>query len=174
MMYSTKSHKLVTTLVFIGYGLGILALPDYAAATPAPSYKISMVKRSAESARTALKNGTSPDQDCTMVSMQGKSIITSHADDKEAVAVASEAMEICSFEVPVAYFGTMLDTVQEQLKGDPDDPNPCNDFVSAFVVYFNIAASPPPGAADSEARVKAALSDKAKEVCPLAAGMMKF
>ena len=174
MMFSMRSYKFVTTLVSLICGIGILLLPDYAAATPAPGYKVRMVQSSAESARKAVTKGESPEQDCTMVSMQGKSIISSHADDEVAVAAASEAMEVCSFEVPVAWFGTMLDTVQEQLKGKPDDPNPCNDFVSAFTVYFNIAASPPPGATDSEERVKAALSEKANEVCPFSAGMMGF
>ena len=109
-----------------------------------------------------------------MVSMQGKSIIADYADDSVAVSAATEAMEVCSFEVPVAYFGMLLDRTQKLLEDSSDDPNFCNDFTSEWAVYFNSAASAPPGADDSETRVKAALSERANEVCPFAAGMMRF
>lgn len=174
MKYSIQTRRLLITLVFLGCGMGALLIPDSTAQAAAPGYKVRIVQGSAEDAREAVKNGETPEQDCTMVSMQGRSIITDHLDDDEAVAVATVAMEACSFELPVAFFGMMLDTVQEQLEASPDDPNPCNDFISAFTVYFAIAASPPPGAADSEERVKAALSKRAHEVCPFSAAMMRF
>ena len=174
MRYSANTRSLFITLLLLGCYTGAIFTPLGTARAAAPGYKVNMVKSAAEDAREAVQNGEAPQQDCTMVSMQGKSIITDHADDVEAVSVAAEAMEACSFEIPVAYFGRVLDTVQKQLEADPDDINPCNDFTSEFTVYFSVAASPPPGAADSEERVKAALSERAKEVCPFSAGMMGF
>jgi hypothetical protein len=172
--YSANTRSLIVTLVALGCCIGAIFTPFGTAQAAAPGYKVSMIKSAAEDAREAVENGEAPQQDCTMVSMQGKSIIKDHSDDAEAVSVATEAMEACSFEIPVAYFGMVLDTVQKQLEADPDDVNPCNDFTSEFTVYFSIAASPPPGAADSEERVKAALSERAKEVCPFSASMMGF
>lgn len=174
MRYSMQTGRLLITLVFLGCGMAALLIPDSTAQAAAPGYKVRIVQGGAEDAREAVKNGETPQQDCTMVSMQGKSIITDHADDDEAVGAATAAMEACSFELPVAFFGMMLDSVQERLEGKPDDPTPCNDFIRAFTVYFAIAASPPPGAADSQERVKAALSTQAHEVCPFLAAMMRF
>jgi len=148
--------------------------PEHAAHVAAPGYKIRMISGAAEEAREAVENGETPQQDCTMVSMQGKSVIESHPNDENAVAVASEAMEACSFELPVAYFAMKLDTVQEQLAVAPESPLPCNDFASEFTVYFSVAGKAPPNAADPEEWVKATLSERAHEVCPFAAGMMGF
>ena len=164
MNTSNLIHTLSAMLVFVAV---------YAQAQ-APGYKVSMVKSSSKSALAAVENGESPDQDCAMVKMQGQSIIKDHPDDTDAVVAATEAIEVCNFDVPVAHFGAMLDSVEEQLKDAPDDPIPCNDFVSAWAIYFSTSAGAAPGGEDPEERVKAALSERAHEVCPFSAGMMKF
>ena len=163
----------VAGLVFSG--LVVLVAPlQNAEAAAAPGYKVSMVNSAVSGARESVENGENPQQDCTMVSMQAKSIITDHADDTEAVAVAVAAMEVCGVELPVTYFGNKLDAVQAALSKNPEAPEPCNDFVSDFTVYFATGGSALPGGADPEEQVKAALSERMHEVCPFAAGMMKF
>lgn len=168
------THRLGFVSVLLGCGMVAMTAPEHTAQAAAPGYKVRMISSAAEDAREVVENGETPQQDCTMVSMQGKSVIEDHPDDESAVAVASEAMEACSFELPVAYFDMKLGTVQEQLAASPESPLPCNDFISEFAVYFSVAGKAPPNAADPEDRVKAALSERAREVCPFAAGMMGF
>ena len=155
--------------------LVVLIVPlQNAKAAAAPGYKVSMVNSAVSGARESVENGENPQQDCTMVSMQGKSIINDHPDDTEAVAVAEAAMEVCGVELPIAYFGNKLDAVQAALSKNPEAPEPCNDFVSDFTVYFATGGAALPGGVDPEEQVKAALSERMHEVCPFVAGMMKF
>jgi hypothetical protein len=173
------THSITTrSLIFVSFllGCGILAIlvPGRDVLAAAPGYKVRMVSNAADDAREAVENGESPQKDCAMVSMQGKSIMEDHPDDKSAAEMAAEALEACNFELPVAYFRVKLDTVQKQLTASPDDPLPCNHFVREFTVYFSVASSAPAGADDPEERVKAALSERMREVCPFSAGMMRF
>ena len=154
--------------------VALMAPLQNAEAAAAPGYKVSIVNSAVSGARESVENGENPQQDCTMVSMQGKSIINDHPDDTEAVAVAVAAMEVCGVELPIAYFGNKLDAVQAALSENPDAPGPCNDFVSDFTVYFATGGAALPGGTSPEEQVKAALSERMHEVCPFAAGMMKF
>jgi hypothetical protein len=158
-----------------------IVLPQLALADPAPGYKVSMIESAAEDAREAVVAGESPQQDCTMVSMQSGSILEQHADDAAAVAVAAEALEVCGYEVAVPYFDRLLDDTAAALAEDPESPHPCNDFVSEFTVYFALVKDGPERLGEDgnplptgEQRTTAALSEKATAVCPFAAAMMGF
>ena len=180
------THRNITIILVAAWlVLGLGPLPgnglQKSAQAAAPGYKVSMIKRSAKKARIKVEEGKSPRQDCTMVSMQGRDIIENYSDDEKAMEVVVEAMEICGFEAPVAYFNKFLDTVESKLAETPDSPTPCQDFAKEFTMFFalvkegperkNADGTPVPPAED---RVKAELSERANQVCPFAAGMMRF
>ncbi|MDP6951235.1 MAG: hypothetical protein QGF53_00600 [Alphaproteobacteria bacterium] len=158
-----------------------VVMPALALADPAPGYKVRMIESAAEDAREAVAAGESPKQDCAMASMQSASVFDQHADDDAAMAVAAEALEVCAYEVAVPYFDRLLDATAAALAEDPESPHPCNDFVSEFTVYFALIKDGPERVGEDgeplptgEQRTAAALSEKAKAVCPFAAGMMGF
>jgi hypothetical protein len=147
----------------------------------APGYKVRLVESSALKALESVDEGESPQQDCAMVSMMGRDIMNNHSDDAEAMVVVSEAMETCSFDVPVAYFSKFLDSVEMRLLETPDSPTPCQDFISEFAIYSGLIGDGPERknedgttVAPAEERVKAELSDRVKQSCPLVAGMRGF
>jgi hypothetical protein len=158
-----------------------IAVPQLALADPAPGYKVSMVERAAAKAQEVVAAGESPQQDCTMVSMQGGNILDQHADDTAAVAVVAEALEICGYEVAVPFFDGLLDTTAAALAEDPESPQPCQDFVREFSMYFALVKNAPERLAEdgtpvppAKDRVGAAIAEKATAVCPFAAAMMGF
>jgi hypothetical protein len=181
MTHGILTIGIVAACLVLGLGALPGSGPQGSAQAAAPGYKVSMIKMSANNARKKVEEGKSPQQDCTMVSMQGKDIIKNYSDDEKAMEVAIETMEICGFEVPVAYFHKYLDTVESKLAETPDSPTPCQDFVTEFAMFFtlikdgperkNADGTPVPPAED---RVKAELSERVKKSCPLAAGMMRF
>lgn len=165
----------------IAWAILAIAVPQLALADPAPGYKVSMIESAAEDAREAVAAGESPQQDCTMVSMQGGSILEQHADDTAAVAVAAEALEVCGYEVAVPYFDGLLDIAAAALAEDPESPQPCQDFVREFSTYFALVKNGPERLAEdgtpvppAKDRVGAAIAAKATAVCPFAAAMMGF
>lgn len=115
-----------------------------------------------------------------MVSMQGKSIMQQHPDDESAMEVVSHGMEVCGFEVPIAFFNKQLDIVEAKLAADPESPTPCQEFARDFTMYFALVDKGSGTQSDGtpitepEDRVKAELSGRAKKLCPLVAGMMGF
>lgn len=152
-----------------------------AAQEPVPGYKLSLIKRSAQSALDSVGAGASPVQDCTMVSMLGREIMKSNFEDTVAMALVSEAMEICGFEVATAYFNTILDGVDSKMAETPDSPVPCQDFVTEFSLYFTLVKEGPERLADDGTsvpsavdRVKAELSDRVTATCAFAAAMLGF
>jgi hypothetical protein len=148
---------------------GMLTASGSAANAAAPGYKVRMVEGGVEDARAAVEKGESPEGDCSQVAMQGRSILDEYSDDANAVIVAKAALESCGYELPVTYFGARIEAVADQLAAAPGSPVPCNDFVSEFSVYFNVASGGPVDGADPEKRVKETLSERVKEVCPYAA-----
>lgn len=181
MTRAKRAIGLVAAWLVLGLGPLPGAGPQRSAQAAAPGYKVRLVESSAEDAREAVAKGESPRQDCTMVSMQSKDIMKDHSDDEKAMEVVAKAMEICGFEVPAAYFNKYLDTVESKLAETPDSATPCSEFAREFSMFFTLVGDGPArNNADgtpvppAEGRVKAALSERAKQLCPFAAGMMRF
>ena len=161
--------------------LAVVLAPQRDAEARAPGYKVRMIENSANAAQEAVAAGESPRQDCTMAAMQSRSIAEEHADDEVAMAMARQAMEVCGYQVAVAWLGAVIDGIAADLAANPYDPRPCQSLISEFALYFNLVSggpdqldedgSPLP---DYETRVKAALAVRATEVCPFAAAMMRF
>lgn len=161
--------------------LAVVLAAERNAEARAPGYKVRMIESGAIAAQEAVAAGESPRQDCTMVAMQSRSIAEEHTDDEAAMAAARQAMEICGYEVAVAWLGAVVDGIAADLAFDPDDPRPCQTLIREFALYFNLVRGGPEQLGDDgtplpdyETRVKAALAARAHEVCPFAAAMMGF